>query len=630
MRVFDIEADDLLPGITKIHCVSYTDDGKNIYTIFDYDKMRTFFLSSKFLAGHNIIRYDIRAVHKVLGIKITAKLYDTLAMSWVFEPSRSKHGLASWGEDFGVPKPEVDDWQGLTPEQYQHRCEEDVRINWLLWQKLIKKADMIYKDKPELDRFLQYLTFKMESAAKAEDSGWKVDLPLVKQCIDTLTQQQEEKFEELRQHMPMHTTYRKKSLPKCLQDGDGRNKDGSMSKTARDWYQLLDEQGLPRGFKQDIDVVQKVEVANPNSSAQVKSWLDSLGWEPCTFDYKKDDNGKERTVPQVRKQGELTPSVQLLIEKNPGVEILDGLTVIQHRLSIFKGFLECAVDGYLKAEIDGFTNTLRFKHKKPLVNLPGVDKPWGKEVRGALIAPEGYTQCGADMVSLESTTKRHYLFPYDPDYVREMSQEGFDEHLDLAVRADYIKPDDYDFYTRSNEDTVNDKERFNKIKGVRKLFKPVNYSAIYGVGQRKLSRTAGMSETEAATLLEAYWTRNKGITEFSKDMLKGVRTLGGQMWVKNPVSGFWYSLRYEKDVFSTLNQSTGVYCFDTWMAFYLSRRPNIVGQFHDESINYVKKGDEEIHEKVLRWAIAQANKKLKLNVALDIDVQYGARYADIH
>ena len=454
MRVFDIEADDLLPGVTKIHCLSYTDDGKNVYTIFDYDKMRTFFLSSQFLAGHNIIRYDIRAVYKILGVKPIAKLYDTLAMSWVFEPNRPKHGLASWGEDFGVPKPEVDDWKNLTPEQYQHRCEEDVKINWKLWQALLKKAMMIYKDKKELDRFLQYLTFKMESAAKAEDNGWKVDLLLVKQCMDTLTTQQEEKFEELRQHMPMHQTYRKKSLPKCLEEGDGRNKDGSISRIARDWYRLLDEQGLPRSFKGDIDVLQKVEVANPNSSHQVKSWLEGLGWEPCTFDYKKNDDGTERTVPQVRKDGELTPSVQLLIDANPGVGILDGLTVIQHRLGVFKGFLECAVDGYLKAEIDGLTNTLRFKHKKPLVNLPGVDKPWGKEIRGSLVAPEGYTQCGADMVSLEDTTKRHYMQPLDPDYVDEMGSSGFDPHLTLAKLAGVITQDEYDFYTWYKEKHV--------------------------------------------------------------------------------------------------------------------------------------------------------------------------------
>jgi hypothetical protein len=261
----------------------------------------------------------------------------------------------------------------------------------------------------------------------------------------------------------------------------------------------------------------------------------------------------------VRKDGELTPSVQLLIDKHPGVEVLDGLTVIQHRLSIFKGFMECQVDGYLTAEIDGLTNTLRFKHKKPLVNLPGIDKPWGKEVRGALICEEGEVLCGADMVSLESTTKRHYLYPYDPEYVEEMSQEGFDEHLDLAVKARYLSQDDYDFYTRSDEDTVNDVVRFKAIKKTRKLFKPVNYSAIYGVGKTKLSRTAGMSIKEAGVLLEAYWQRNWGIKKFSEDALKSVKTVGGQMWVKNPVSGFWYSLRYEKDAFSTIIQGTGVY-----------------------------------------------------------------------
>ena len=35
-------------------------------------------------------------------------------------------------------------------------------------------------------------------------------------------------------------------------------------------------------------------------------------------------------------------------------------------------------------------------------------------------------------------------------------------------------------------------------------------------------------------------------------------------------------------------------------------------------------------EKLLRWAIEETNKKLKLNVELDIDVQFGHTYADIH
>jgi len=625
MKVFDIESDGLLDTITKIHCVSYSSDGKNFHTIYDYDQMRKFFTEEKILIGHNIVRYDNRAIHKILGIKVKSKVYDTLAMSWVFEPNRSRHGLESWGETLGVKKPEIDNWENLSLEEYTHRCEEDVKINWGVWQTLIRKAKLIYDDKTELNRFLQYLTFKMESAAKAEDAGWEVDLDLVNRSIETLTQQKLEKVEELKQYMPMHKKFTVKKFPK-----NPYNKDGKLSVHGQKWKDLLKAHSLPSNYRGEIKDLKGFEPANPGSSDQVKNWLFSLGWNPCTFDYKNNEDGTERTVPQVRKDGELTPSVKILIEKNPGVATLDGLTVLQHRLSIFTGFKECQVDGRLRAEVDGLTNTLRFKHKKPLVNLPGVDKPWGKEVRGALTAPNGFILCGADMVSLESTTKRHYLYPYDPDYVEEMSTPGFDEHLDLAVKAGYLSPEDYRFYTTSNEDTVNDKDLYYKIHKVRKKFKPVNYSAIYGVGVKKLHRSTGIAMGEAGNLLKAYWDRNWGIKQFGEDSFKTVKIVGGEMWIKNPVSGFYHSLRYEKDTFSTINQSTGVYCFDNWLAAYLMVRPNIVGQFHDESINCIKEGEEVQHEGILRQAIKRVNDKLKLNIDLDIDVKFGYRYSDIH
>lgn len=137
-----------------------------------------------------------------------------------------------------------------------------------------------------------------------------------------------------------------------------------------------------------------------------------------------------------------------------------------------------------------------------------------------------------------------------------------------------------------------------------------------------------MSVTQATSLLKAYWERNKGITEFVED--QKVRTINEQMWVQNPVSKFWHTLRFRKDVFSTLNQSTGAYCFDLWVFNYTRSRPNILGQFHDETINAVKKGEEEKHTETLKKAMVNLNKHLQLNVNLGIDVQYGATYADIH
>jgi hypothetical protein len=268
MKVYDIEADGLLDTITKIHCVSYTEDGKNVRTLTDYPSMREFFTKERVLVAHNQIRYDIRAVEKVLGVKVVAKKYDTLAMSWVFDHKRSKHGLESWGETFGVPKPEVDDWVNLSLEEYKHRCEEDVKINWRVWQFLIKRAKMIYPDKQSLDRFLQYLTFKMECAAKAEDSGWRVDLDLVTSSIEELTKQQTEKVEELRNFMPMNKKFRKKHFPK-----QPFKKDGTLSTQGMQWKELLKEHGLPSNYKGDIEILKCVEPANPGSSDQVKAWL---------------------------------------------------------------------------------------------------------------------------------------------------------------------------------------------------------------------------------------------------------------------------------------------------------------------------------------------------------------------
>ena len=615
MIVFDVEANGLLDKATKIHCLSYTDDGKDYKTIFNYSDMRDLILSQHGLVGHNIIRYDIPLLEKILGIKIKARLFDTLPMSWVLNLNRSKHGLESFGEDFDIPKPQIDDWHNLTDEEYAHRCTEDVKINWCLWQDLLKRFLFLYKSKLELDKFFRYLEFKMDCAATAEKVGWKLDVELAKKCVADLTKQKADKEAELISVMPKRKVTTKKSRPKnCFRQ------DGTASVHGQRWFDLLQENGLPLHFDGEVDVLKKWEDPNPNSTDQVKDWLYSLGWKPCTFKYDKNkETGEERKIPQVRKEGELTDSVKLIAETNPTVEVLEGLTVMQHRLGIFQGFLDCEQDGYVRAEIDGLTNTLRFKHKKPLVNLPGVDRPWGKEIRGCLTAPTGYVLCGADMTSLEDTTKRHYMQPYDPDYVHEMSQSGFDPHLDLAKHAGAIKQSDIDAYNHGTKP---------ELKALRKNYKVVNYSATYGVGAAKLSRTTGMSVPQSQALLDAYWNRNWSVKKFSED--QKVRHINGEMWVKNPVSGFWHSLRYEKDVFSTLNQSTGAYCFDKWVAYYRTRRPNIIGQFHDESINLVKEGEQNEHSCALNWAIEKLNEELKLNVDLGIDIQYGQRYSDVH
>ena len=611
--VFDIETDGLLDVLTKIHVMSWSNDMGEVKHTHDYDEMRYVLLNTETLVGHNIIRFDIPAIEKVLGIEVKARLIDTLALSWYLHHDRLKHGLEGYGEEYGVPKPVIKDWNTLTPEEYAHRCDEDVKINNRLWRDLDMKLNRLYGEPEDKDRLIDYLSFKLDCAREQEALQWKLDVPKAQAAYDEIIELKEEKVEQLAEAMPKRVLTRIATRPKVM-----HKKDGELSSNGEKWEILC------RQYKQPTTTMKFVvktgqERGNPNSNEQVKDWLYSLGWKPSTYKFTRNKvTGDEKQIAQIRNNGELCQSVRSLGKVDPAVDLLDGLTVLTHRAGILKSFLECHKDGWLEAGIAGLTNTFRFKHYRPLVNLPGVDKPYGDVIRGCLTCPEGYVLAGADMTSLEDTTKRHYMKPLDPNYVEEMSREGFDPHLDLALHAGVITQDDIDKH--------NSGER--SLKSLRKNYKVVNYSATYGVGAAKLSRETGMKQKEAKVLLEAFWSRNWAIEKVASTLR--VRELFSGMWLKNPVSGFWYSLRSDKDRFSTLNQGTGVFCFDTWVGLCRAKGIKSIGQFHDEVIALVKKGEEGAVEKIMHDAAIKLNEMVQLNVPLGTDVQFGKTYADIH
>lgn len=610
MPVFDIETDGL--DATKIHVLSWEDDYGKIQSTHDYDDMRKFFEQSKTLIGHNIIRFDIPVAEKILGIKINARLVDTLALSWYVNHTKPKHGLETYGEYYNVKKPEVTDWVNLTQEDYAHRCKEDVKINSRLWRDLDIKLSKLYPNDQDKWQFIKYLSFKMECAAEQEALKWKVDIESAKEYLDLWESKKELKIVELAEAMPKQILTKVQQRPKVMY-----KKDGELSAHGEKFEELRKQYKQPDSV-QSFVVKTGERQGNPNSPEQVKEWLYSIGWVPRTFKFVRGPDGVERQVPQVRKDGELCPSVTKLISEDPAVAILDGLSVLSHRIAVLKGIIECESDGYVQATIAGMTNTLRFKHAKPLVNLPSVEKPYGKEIRGLLTAPEGYVLCGADMTSLEDTTKRHYMKPLDPDYVAEMSKNGFDPHLDLAKHAGIISQEDIDKHNSGEK----------SLKDLRKNYKVVNYSATYGVGAAKLARETGMSKKEAQKLLDAFWSRNWSVQKVASTLRK--RELFGGMWVQNPVSKFWHSLRSEKDRFSTLNQSTGVYCFDVWVKKCRDKGVKTVGQFHDEIIALVKEGNQIETAMNMNYSIEEVNRQLRLNVDLGVDAQFGKTYADIH
>lgn len=608
--VFDIETDGLLPGLTKIHVMSWMDlDTGVIESTSDLSTMRHIIGNASTIIGHNIISFDLPVlkffeIHHSKNVKIV----DTLPLSWYLFPNRIRHGLESWGATLGTKKPEIKDWDNLTYEEYKHRCEEDVKINERLWFTLRRKLDRLYSHDPDgnktdSSKIIDYLNFKMTCAYDQEVFGWRLDTDKAKDLHDRLERLKTDAEDAVIDAMPPVPITRVMNPPKVMY-----RKDGTLSARGEAWQEALRANYMPASTNTPITVLEGHKPANPNSNTQVKDWLHSLGWKPKTFKYVREDDGSERKIEQVRDGEDLCESVTELAEQHPAIKHLADLTVLTHRLGIVKGFLECVdYDGRLVAGIAGLTNTLRFKHRKPLVNLPGVDKPWGEDIRGCLIASEGRKLIGCDMVSLEDTTKRHYMQPIDPDYVEEMEKDGFDPHLDLAKHA--------------GEDITGP-----NVKTVRKAYKAANYACVYGVGPQTLSRATGLTVMKSKKLIEAYWERNAAVKKVAET--RKVRKIDDETWIYNEVSGFWHSLRYDKDRWSTTNQSTGVFVFDTFVRLVKREGLRVVGQFHDEII--VDSDDTDTDTKALDYCCELLNDELKLNVPLHIDYSVGDTYAEIH
>jgi len=506
--VFDIEANGLEP--TKIHCLTaaVNTNGKwTQKTTTNYDEMRKFFSGCDVVVGHNIMRWDIPVIERILGIEVSCKIIDTLALSWYIYPEgvdgKKKHGLEDWGEHFGVPKPKIEHNEWLGPiegesqedfiDKMKHRCQEDVKINCNLIDKQLKDLHKIYEDKEAEERLIDYIMFKLKCARLAEKSKWKLDVDRCEEALAKLSAEKKAKVVELSEAMPkvVNTKIVKKpdnmylkgktyKKPKNYLKSDGTlSKSGErfdkmcksvgenpskidqvyvpskeLSAKALKWLEAVEAAGLTEDHDGDVEIQDSEELGNPNSHDQIKSWLFDLGWKPANFNYsqKTDENGKEYTdeIPQVRVDGadgkELCQSVKNLYKKEPKLEVMEGLSVLTHRIGILKGYLSNVDDeGYLKAGISGLTNTLRFKHSV-IVNLPSVGKPYGDIVRGVLIAPEGYELCGSDMSSLENRTRDHYIYDYDPEYVKTMMDKNYCSHLAIAVQAKFMTEEEAKFY----------------------------------------------------------------------------------------------------------------------------------------------------------------------------------------
>lgn len=648
--IFDIETDGLLNEMTKIHCLSYKllNSEREVVekgSLSKYEDIRPFLLGQKTLVGHNIITFDLEAILLILGVDLyECKIIDTLAISYYLYPYIKVHGLEAWGERIGIPKPKIDDWKNLTLEEYIYRCEEDVEINTVIFDEFMKYLEELYEGDAEgLERFLQYLTFKFLCARDHLKIGIPLNVELCHKHISDLAPLYEEKVNTLSNLMPKDLGKVIKKRPKLM-----FKKDHSLSAKGLEWIDYLTKNNI------DPTVEEVRQTPNPGSDTQLKEWLFRLGWKPITYKEstatKKLPKHERKLIPQISLpfgQG-LCSSVTDLFEANPGLEELDNLFKVKHRLGVFKSFLESVdEDGKVYCEFGGFTNTLRVTHKKPLANMPKPGVYYGKEIREVLQVPDdSYIMCGSDVSGLEDNTKQHYIYFYDPEYVKEMRVPGFDPHIDIGVLAGIISEEEQEFYkfveslTEEEKKALTDEEKalLEVIKKKRGTSKSANFAMTYNAFPQKIAETAKISMLLAQKLFDIYWTRNWAIEEIAKNCV--VKTVRNQKWLQNPLSGFWLYLKDEKDRFSTLNQNSGVYVFDRWLYRIkkkldeynknLEEKVYICMQYHDEKLSYFKKEHKDAVQNILLTSMAETNKELGLNVEINISIDWGKNYAECH
>ncbi len=383
--ILDIEANGLVQDVDQVWCAVGidADTGETSYfTPENIDSLPDYLDGYDVWIGHNVLGYDAPVLKKVMGYDYSGSVYDTLVASRLLCPRRKKHGLAAWGDLFGVPKVEHEDWDCYS-EAMLHRCDQDAKINQKVYEELGKLGRSHAWRNPVRTTMAFFKLMAMQ-----EEHGWLMDQDLMNRSISLLTHWMD-RIEKI--VVP--------SLPK-VQDKVNKLQwhsepfkrcGGYKASTAR-W---LIENGYSPEERPLVGPFSPVNIRNMDLGKrnEVVEYLLESGWKPIAWNVDKD--GK-RSSPKFNASDPLrgiTNKAALLISK---------YIQCRHRRSQIEGwFKRLGPDGRLRQSIVGIANTGRLKHSG-IVNVPSADAFFGNTMRKCFIAKPGYVIVGTDAAGCQN------------------------------------------------------------------------------------------------------------------------------------------------------------------------------------------------------------------------------------
>ncbi len=641
--VFDIETDDLLQKVTKIHLICTFDIEDGSVKIY-HDEPWNFkgrcgsveeglhaLEEAKLTAGHNICQYDIPVMEKLTGFQSKDQVrIDTLALSRLLYPDRFTHDLGSWAKKLRtkVHKVQNEDWTELSQNMID-RCVADILIN----EKLLTYFQVTTNEHLEKNtNWLDALFLEQEvQAIHAEQTLTGVKY-FVEQAKATMANF-DGRMNVLKKiimdgappvlDVPGVTKVKIQELREGLSDDFVKGttpfkKDGSTTAVVDRWF---NEEDTVYGTEYRMrDTVAgrfcKVEFLpmNVNSDTQIKKFLKQLGWVPDEWNTKKQPNGTYlKTSPK------LTETSYGSLPEGLGKTVVD-YRCLKHRRGLIqslkddtKGALaKVRPDGRVSAEaITCGTPTARYRHSGAVCNIPRPSSPWGKEIRELYGVEPGWWMVGIDLSGIEARMLAHFCAMFD----------GGNAFAELILTKK-----DGGWHSANAE-------LWNCTRDQAKEFL---YALMYGAGPTKLGNILGRDVKVGKRNRDAFMNAYTPYAELLIALEENITRNGGYLV---GLDGRRFYIRNKKDALNTLLQGNSAIIFKKWMVDLARIRKEATAPikqmiaYHDETQNEVQSEHRSIAEKFGEDACTAAysiGKQFKLRVDLAADYSIGRNWSDTH
>ena len=480
---FDLEANGFLHVATKIHCVVFKNLDTGEIRKFQPSKLKqmmSFMDTCAVLIGHNSIGYDFPLLENLCGYKYEGVKVDTVLMSRLQNPKRilpfncpnrkaKPHSVEAWGYRLGRGKPEHDDWETYSPEML-HRCTEDVEIQELIYKELIKEGKGHHWSRAHM------LNVKLfDILQKQEEYGWLVDKPYMDKSIKMLAHFIRKIDKALTPKLPLVLV-----IEETNEKGTRKYikkpflKSGKYSASVISWLKRYDIKGsivvgpYSRVSFRTVDL---------SKNKETKEYLLNEGWIPDKWNYKKegkkfvrDDDGD-----LIKTSAKLSYEDSFSGIKSGVGKLIAKRVQASHRKSNIEGWIKLIrPDGRIGPRVSGLAETSRLKHAG-IVNVPGADAFFGKQMRQCFICKEGFSIVGTDSAGCQ---------------LRMLAARmGDEEYMQVIVNGDKSKGTDMH--------TINQKAAGLDLRSQAKTF---IYGFLFGAGDAKIGDIVGGGAKEGKAL----------------------------------------------------------------------------------------------------------------------------------